>query len=1090
MNGSSNGSGGVVSWFAGHHVAANLLMLFLLAIGILSMLSTTVEIFPEFSIDTVTVRVPYLGATPAETEEGVTVKVEEAIAAIDGIKRIRSTANEGSGTVVAEIDTGADNQKVLDDIKAAVDRIDTFPAETEEPLISEVVTRRQVLSVAIYGDVSEKTLAALAERVRDDLTATDAVTQAEVKGVPPYEISIEVSEDSLRRYGLTFSQVADAVRRTSLDLPGGGVKTEGGEILLRTKGQLYVGREFEDIVVLTRGDGTRVLLSDVATVVDGFEDADIVSRFDGKPAALVQVYRTGDEGALDVTRAVREYLAETEDLLPAGVEVATWQDASVTLRQRIALLLKNARLGLILVFCCLALFLDLRLAFWTTMGIAISFLGGFALLPTFDVTINMISLFAFIVSLGIVVDDAIIVGENVFAKMEQGIEPLRAAIEGAREMMAPVTFAVLTSIAAFLPMVFVEGSLGKVMRQIPLVVIAVLLMSLIESLLILPAHLGSRHAPRPLRPLFALLSPVVRAIESVQSRVARGLESFVDGPYRRFLDRALEWRYLSATCAVVILLLSVGVAAGGHVKFTLMPNVEADSMVAYLKMPQGTPVEQTEVIARSMETLAIETAAEIEQELGLEDGSLIVHVNTTVGEQPSSGGGGPTSTGSTTGGGSHLAEVNVELESAETRSVGANQLLTRWRQKVGEVPGATALTYSASLFTAGDAVSVQLAHRDFDTLLRASERLQEILGDYTGVTEIADSFVAGKKELQLDLSDEGRALGLTLQDLARQVRQGFYGEEAQRVQRGRDDIRVMVRYPEAERRSRGDIEDMRIRTPDGAQVPFTTVARVDEGRGFAQIDRVDRRRVVTVTADVDGESGAANANEINADLREEVLPRLQADFPGLTFDFEGEQREQAESLGSLSRNFAIALMAIFALLAIPFRSYSQPLIVMCVIPFGFVGAVGGHLLMGLNLSLLSMFGIVALTGVVVNDSLIMIDLINRERRDGVSLEQAIRDSGTRRFRPILLTTLTTFFGLTPMILETSLQAQFLIPMAVSLGFGIVFATAITLILVPVVYRILEDFHQAMGAEDPDDAVRSSDEDAEEDEPDALPAPAG
>ncbi|MEM9558448.1 MAG: efflux RND transporter permease subunit [Acidobacteriota bacterium] len=1052
---------GFIAWFAGHHVAANLLMLLVFAAGGLAILSTTVEIFPEFSVDTITIRVPYLGATPAETEEGVTVKVEEAIASIQGIKRIRSSASEGFGLVTVEIEDDADNRRVLDDVKAAVDRIDTFPEETEQPIVAEVLVRRQVISVVLYGDASEKTLAALAERVRDDLTATDAITQADVKGVPPYEISIEVSEDSLRRHGLSFAQVADAVRRSSLDLPGGGVKTDGGEILLRTKGQKYVGREFEDIVVLTRGDGTRVLLSDLATVVDGFEDTDVVSRFDGKPAALVQVYRTGDEGALDVTQAVRDYIDEARVSLPAGIEIATWQDASIVLRQRIGLLLKNARLGLILVFLCLALFLDLRLAFWTTLGIPISFLGGLWLMPQFDVTINMISLFAFIVALGIVVDDAIIVGENVFAKMEEGLEPLRAAIDGAREMAAPVTFAVLTSVAAFMPLVFVEGSIGKVMRNIPVVVIAVLFMSLIESLLILPAHLGHASTPRPLKPILWLLGPIFRLIERAQGVVTRTLERVIHGPYARTLEWVLTWRYVTVSLAFAVLLLTAGLVGGGFVKFSFMPKIDADTMVAYLKMPQGTPADQTEAIARRIEAAAITVGTELEDELGLESGSLIVHVNTTVGEQPTSGGGGPTSTGATSGGGAHLAEVNAELLSGEARGISSGELMSRWRQEVGEVPGATALTYTASLFSAGDAVSVQLAHRDFSDLLRAADQLKLQLAEYPGVTDIADSFLPGKKELRLDLTDEGRALGLTLQDLARQVRQGFYGEEVQRIQRGRDDIRVMVRYPESERRSRGDIEAMRVRLPDGTEVPFATVARVDEGRGFAVINRVDRRRVVTVTADVD--ETMINANEVNQDLRTSVLPNLVTDFPGLSFDFEGEQREQADSLSSLGLNLAVALLVIFGLLAIPFRTYSQPLIVMSAIPFGFVGAVGGHLLMGLDLTLLSFFGIVALTGVVVNDSLIMIDLINRMRREGVALDRAIRAAGKRRFRPILLTTLTTFFGLAPMILETSLQARFLIPMAVSLGFGIVFATAITLILVPVIYRILEDLHIATGS---------------------------
>jgi multidrug efflux pump subunit AcrB len=851
--------------------------------------------------------------------------------------------------------------------------------------------------------------------------------------------------------------VANAIRRSSLDLPGGAVKTEGGEILLRTKGQRYRGPEFERIVVLSRPDGTRLTVGDIATVVDGFEDSDTASRFDGKPAALIQVYRVGDEGALDVAAATKRYLAE--DLgprLPAGVHASTWDDDSIILRQRIGLLLRNARLGLVLVFLCLAVFLNLRLAFWTTMGIPISFLGGLWLIPQLGVTVNMISLFAFIVVLGIVVDDAIVVGENIYEYLERGMRPMDAAVRGVREMAMPVVFAVLTTVAAFAPLLFVSGNMGKVMRQIPIVVISVLLMSLVEALLILPAHLSGRTSP-----IGRALRPVTGALDGVQGRVQRGLQWVIDGPYRGTLELALEWRYATVALALAVLLVVGGMIAGGFVKFTFMPKIDADNMVAKLTMPQGTPVEQTQAVLARLEAAVFQLADEVDA--GRPEGapSILRHISSVVGEQPSGRGHGPvTSSGS---GGSNIGEVNVELLGSESRDTSSSALVSRWRELVGEVPGAVALTYSASLFSSGDAISVQLAHRDFLTLLRAVERLQANLSEYPGTEDIADSFLPGKQELKLDLTPEGRSAGLTLSDLARQVRAGFYGEEVQRVQRGRDDIRVMVRYPEEERRSLGDIEQMRVRLPDGSEVPFSTVATVDAGRGYAVINRTDRRRVVTVSADVD--ESVANANEINADLRRNVLPRLTHEFPGLAFDFEGSQREQSESLGSLATNFVVAQLAIFALLAIPFRSYAQPLIIMSAIPFGLIGAVGGHIVMGLDLTLLSLFGMVALTGVVVNDSLIMIDLINRERADGTALDQAIRDSGMRRFRPILLTTATTFLGLSPMILETSLQARFLIPMAVSLGFGIVFATAITLILVPTLYRVLEDLRGVLGLAD-------------------------
>ncbi|MCP4903330.1 MAG: efflux RND transporter permease subunit [bacterium] len=1046
---------GPLAWFTENHVTANLLMMVLLGAGIFSVFTVTLEVFPEIDPDRITVTVPYLGATPAEAEEGVCVRVEEAIASIEGIKRIRSTASEGVGTVVAELHEDADDRKVLDEIKSAVDRIETFPSETEKPVVSESDTKRQVITVELYGDAPEKTLKALAERVRDELTELDGISQVEVAGVRRYEISIEVSEQSLRRHGLSFQQVADAVGRSSLDLPGGAVKTEGGEILLRTKGQLYTGREFEDIVVFTRRDGTQLYLSDVATVIDGFEDSETSSRFDGKPASQVKVYRVGAEGALEVSKLAKDYVERLRTQLPEGINIATWEDDSIILKERIGLLLRNAALGIALVLLCLTLFLNLRLAAWTTMGIPISFLGGLWLIPHFGISINMISLFAFIVVLGIVVDDAIVVGENIHEYLERGMKPIDAAIRGVREMAIPVTFAILTTVAAFAPLLFVAGNMGKIMRQIPIVVILVLAMSLIEALFILPAHLAGEST------LFKrFIKPRLARIEAVQEKVQRGLAWVIHGPYRKTLNLTLEWRYLTVASAMALLLFVFGLVGGGLIKFSFMPTIDADNMISYLEMPQGTPVEVTASVLERIENAALMIGNEYAETRPEDAPKLIQHIAATVGQQPSFGAHGPNRKQSVGGASAHIGEVNIELLGADIRGVTSGELVSRWRELAGEVPGAVSLTFQSNLFSAGDAVSVQLAHRDWETLLAAADQVKGLLAEYPGVKDISDSFMPGKKELKLKLTANGRTLGLTLSDLARQVRSGFYGEEVQRVQRGRDDIRVMVRYPESERKSIGDIEHMRIRVPGGAEVPFATVAEVEEGRGYASIDRTDRRRVVTVSADVD--EAVVNANEINMDLRQNVLPSLARDLPGLSFDFEGEQREQSESMGSMLSNFVIAQFVIFALLAIPFRSYSQPLIIMSAIPFGLIGAVGGHIIMGLDLTLLSMFGMVALTGVVVNDSLIMIDLINRERAQGIPIEQAIRDSGTRRFRPILLTTATTFLGLAPMILEKSLQAKFLVPMAVSLGFGIVFATAITLILIPALYRILEDVKGAVG----------------------------
>ena len=1043
---------GVLSWFASNHVAANLLMILIAASGLLSIFSTRLEVFPEMSLDMINIMVPYLGASPSDVEEGVCTRVEEAIAGVDGIKRMTSTAGEGMGSTLVEVEEFADVKEVLDDIKAEIDTIITFPKETEKPIISEIKTRFKVISIVLYGDVSEQALRTLADRIRDDITDKENISLATISGIRPYEISIEVSEENLRRYNLSFDQVTQAVRNSSLDIPAGSVKTTGGEILVRTKGQKYYGLEFEKIIVVTRNDGTRIRLSDIATVRDEFQDMDLSARFDGKRAAFIQVSRTGDQDAVDVANTVKEYIATKQKSLPAGMSLALWEDDTQFLKARLELLTKNAYIGLVLVFVCLTCFLNVRLAFWTAMGIPISFLGAFWLIPRFGVTINMMSLFAFIMVLGLVVDDAIVVGENIFSYRQQGLDRIDAAIKGVQEMCWPVVAAVLTTVFAFVPLAYTGGIMGKILRVLPIVVIGVLGFSLVEALLILPAHLSSKRG-KPGK-------GIRRFTDKINNFIDKNLKKFVNGPFANFVERSVRWRYVTLSLGLAVFLTTVGIVAGGYIKFVFFDAIEADNVIALLRMPLGTPVEQTREVAERIEAAAFEAIEEFDEKYA-SDVSIKKHIATTIGAQPTIGRGGPVQVDLATGGQSHLAEVNIELLGAEERDLSSTAVKNRWRELVGEVAGASSLTFISEFASTGEPINVELSHQDFDVLLAASEKLKGILRDYTGVGDIQDDFEPGKAELKLKIKDTGRTLGLTLSDLARQVRQGFYGDEVQRIQRGRDDIRVMVRYPEAERRSLADVENMRIRLPNGTEIPFDTVAEVQYGRGYSAIKRVDRRRVVSVTADVD--RTLANSNVINKELLASVLPELAREFDGVQYRFAGEQREMNESLGSLKVNFAIAMLAIYGLLAVQFKSYSQPAIIMSAIPFGIVGAAFGHLLMGYNFGIMSMFGIVALSGVVVNDSLIMIDLINRERRSGIELHQVLRDCATRRFRPIMLTTLTTFFGLLPMITERSIQARFLIPMAISLAFGVMFATCITLVLVPSLYMILEDVKERIFA---------------------------
>jgi multidrug efflux pump subunit AcrB len=790
----------------------------------------------------------------------------------------------------------------------------------------------------------------------------------------------------------------------------------------------------------------------VANVVDGFEETERLARFDGEPAILLQVYRVGRQSALEISRSIEEYVAASVQRLPAGVSYTVAQDDARMLRERLDTLLRNAKSGFVLVLLVLALFLRLRLALWVTLGIPISFLGALWLLPPLGVSINLISLMAFIVVLGIVVDDAIIVGENAHTEQMRGKKPLEGAIAGAQGIAQPVIFGVLTTVAAFAPMLFIPGPMGRIARVVPLVVCVCLLFSLVESLFVLPAHLGHHGALDS--------SPRRRSSDAwrrFQDRVADRLRRFIEESYRPTLERALEWRYLTAAVGITTMLLTLGLLGGGWLKFVFQPDVEGHVSVAYVSMPQGTPQEVTAAAVEQLAAAAQAVGRDVDAEGLVDEGSTaFAHVLTTVGQQPYriKQATGPSALADALATGSHLGEVQLEVTPADGRSVSVEELQKRWRERTGPIVGAEELAFSSTLMSAGAPLHLELSGPSLERLREAAELLKQRIALYPGVVDISDSFRSGRQELELEILPQAEALGLSARDLGRQVRQAFYGQEIQRVQRGRDDVRVMVRFPAQDRRSLGDLEHMHIRTADGSAVPFSLVARGTLGEGFANIQRVDRRRVVTVTAAIDDQTG--NANEILADLRRETLPELSGLHPDVRVSFEGEQREQREFMASLGRGWLLALLVIFALLAVPLRSYTQPLIIMTAIPFGLVGAVWGHLIMGHDFSMFSLVGVVALSGVVVNDSLVLVDAVNRARRGGADLRAALIAAGTARFRAILLTSLTTFAGLTPLLLEKSVQAQMLIPMGISLGFGVIFATSITLLLVPATYLILED----------------------------------
>ncbi|MBU0730941.1 MAG: efflux RND transporter permease subunit [Proteobacteria bacterium] len=1039
---------GAISWMARNHVAANLLMFLFIVGGLVMSTSVKQEVFPEINLDRIQVTVVYPGASPEEVEEGIILKIEESISGVDGIKELLSVAAEGVGNVTAVINTGEDADQVLEDIKGEIDRITTFPEDAERPVVAKMVTRREVISLVVYGNVPERTLREQAEAMRDELLAMKQITQADLNGVRPYEISIEIPEENLRRFNLTLDMVAQIVHGASMDLPGGSIKSEGGEILIRTKERRYTGAGYGDITILVDSDGTMVKLKDIAEIKDTFAETDTFANFDGYPAAMVAVFRVGDQKPTEISNIVAEYARKKQETLPESIMLSTWNDTSEIYQSRLNLLLKNAFLGLILVFVILSLSLHMKLALWVMLGIPISFLGALLIMPMADVSINMISLFAFIMALGVVVDDAIVVGENIYEHRQQGKTHLQAAIDGAREVAVPVTFSILTSVAAFVPLMFIVGTMGKFIKVIPFVVISILLVSLVESLFVLPAHL-SLGREKPSSP------DKDKKPAKAGNGFARRLEKFINGPYHWLLTHCVRHRYVNVALAIAMLMFSIGLIKGGIVKFRFMPNVEADWILVEIEMPQGSLKEDTAKVQQFIVEQGNETVAHFDAQLP-EDDTVLRHIYSVVGGTIARGGPGGGSSSSAP----HLANVSMLLAPGDKRDISTYDISNYWRDKVGEIPGVDTLSFSSSLVHMGANIDVRLAHENYEVLVKATSRLKEVLGEYPGVYDIVDTYPEGKRELKIRLKPEARTLGITENALARQIRSAFYGAEALRLQRGRNEVKVMVRYPESERTSQWDFDTMRIRTPQGGEVPLHQAAYVEEGRGFSVINRSDRKRVINVSASVDNKT--ANAEEIINDLKGKTLAELMMDYPGLSYDLEGEEKERRESMGSMMKGFVMALLVMYALLAIPFRSYSQPLLIMAAIPFGIVGAVLGHLIMGFDLSMLSLFGIVALSGVVVNDSLLLIDRVNQSRRKGASLKEAVVEAGLRRFRPIMLTSFTTFFGLMPMILEKSVQAQFLIPMAISLGFGIMFATMITLLLIPSLYLVLEDVRNLFG----------------------------
>jgi multidrug efflux pump subunit AcrB len=1014
---------GIISWFARNHVAANLLMFVIILTGIFSALTIRTQLMPDIQLDRINIDVAFPGASPGEVESGVVTRIEEAVRNIEGIADMRSFSNPSFGSVRLDVETSYDALAIMDEVKMAVDRISNLPGSIENPVIYRLLPQPRAINVQVYGDLDEVSMKGLASTIQDEILSLPSVTKADIQGARPYEISIELEESRLRQYGLSLNDVALAVRRSSLDLPAGSIRSDSGDILLRAQGQAYRKADFERIVLIHKSDGTRLTLGDIAKITDGFEEVRFYSMFNGKPSIGISVSAVGDQNQIDISNEVTDYVEKRAKTLPAGISIESWGNSTTYLSESINIMVSNMAMGILLVLIVLGIFLRLQLAFWVMLGMPIAFLGAFALLPLADGSLNLLSLFGFILVLGIVVDDAIIIGESVQTATEREGHSLDTVIRGAKRVAIPATFGVLTTVATFVPFMTVPGGFGALPAAIGSVVILCLLFSIVESKLILPAHLASM---KPLPP--SNNSPLRR----FQDRFAEGLKVFIEQKYRPLLIKSIKARYTTLAIFVGMLILAVGFVLGPYVKTVFFPNMSTDFIMAQVEMVDGTSPAQ---IVKVVETLN-NSLVEINDEQPDDDKflkNMAAYVFSTKGN------------------------VVAELQPVDSLSQTPEQIATNWRERVGELSGVKAIAITGAQKSHGFSkdISFKLVSPNIKELEAAAELMHQHLRSYEGVYDIENSNTGSIPEINLTIKPSAEALGLALTDLAGQVRAAFYGVEAQRLQRGREEVKVMVRYPREERESMGNLESMYIRTADGDEVPFSAVAELESRVSPSTIRRTWGKRAIIISADIN--RTITQPGKIVTDVTTgEFATQLAQLHPDVRIELGGASLEEEDLIQRMILTTALALFGIYALMAIPLKSYLQPLIIMGVIPFGMIGALIGHIIVGIPFSALSVYGIIALAGVVVNDSIILVDFVNKSVADGMDIVEASINAGTQRFRAIMLTSLTTFFGLLPILTETSLAAQMVIPMAVSLGFGILFATVITLILIPCLYVILND----------------------------------
>lgn len=1022
-----------VAWFAENRVAANMLMILIIACGFITLPKTQKEIFPNVTLDSIVINALYPGASANEVESAICIRIEQAISGNKEIKSIASTASEGNCVIEVFTKSGSDINKLTERLNGQVNSISNYPQNAVKPIVEQISPPKLVANIAVSGEANHRNLKSLAENVRDDLNDL-GLNQVEIKNAKNAQISIEVSESTLQEYNLSFSEIASIVQRNSLKSAGGKVSTGAGSISVETGGQAKSAEDFGKIVVRATPDGGQVYLRDVATITDGFQESNKRSYVNGKPAITLSVLLPPDKNIIEVAETLYEYIESPKTSLPESVEIIMVSDVAIYFEARISLLTENAISGLALVFIFLTLFLRTQLAFWVSVGIPIAFLGGFLILFAAGQSINMISTFGLLLVLGIVVDDAIIVGENVNAYQEAGMSGTEAAAKAASEIAKPVIFAVTTTAMTFMPLFFLPGSNGKLFYSLPVIVIGTLIFSLVECLLILPAHLATHSKPKPLHPIAAWFN---RYLSRLQSKCGNAMDWAADNIYQKVLALALSWRYTALLSFIMLFLISLSLVAGGWVQVRLFSAIEGDSSIASVSFARGTNVDITAAAVSRIEQSALLLQQQLKEESGKEQ---ILFVRSSVANF-----------------GDHTGQVILALATAENRELSAEEINSRWRELVGPIKNASSLDFSATFNKPGPPINIELSSRDSDKLRKAAEDLTKQLGEYPAVYGVKNSQKVGSQTVQLNLKPTAYDLGLDMQSLAGQVHQAFSGIEVQSILRRQAEVKVLIRYPQEERSSLWHLENMRIRLADGTHVPLQAVADVYYETSEAEINRVDRRRVVSVTAYIDDSLELPQA--VHNSIRQDFLANLEQNHPGVTWSPSGAQKEYQALIKFFAGAMLTSLIAMYILMSVLFKSYSQPLLVLTAIPFGIVGAMTGHLLMGYELNVWSMAGIIAVSGIVVNDNMVLIFYINEARERGEAMINAIRSAGTKRFRPIMLTSATTFIGLMPLMVETSSEAQFLIPMAISISFGVLFATFVSLLLIPAMYLIFEDIGQ-------------------------------